>query len=89
MLEQEFRDRNGVFVAVLRDDGSLYVRRSVLDSGIVDAIVDAIVAARLEQRGQFASCARCYRPVERCDCNAPRPAGHTCGKTCDCGTDAG
>ena len=46
MLEQEFRDRNGVFVAALRDDGSLYVRRSVLDSGVVDAIVAACLGRR-------------------------------------------
>ena len=51
--------------------------------------VGLVVAEYLRQRGQFASCARCYRPVESCDCNAPRPAGHTCGKSCDCGTDAG
>lgn len=48
-------------------------------------LLDHLVAARLAHRGQFAACARCYRPVERCDCHAPRPAGHTCGKTCDCG----
>ena len=46
MLEQEFRDRNGVFVAALRDDGSLYVRRSVLDSGVVDAVVAACLGQR-------------------------------------------
>lgn len=89
MPEQEFRDRNGVLVAVLRDDGSLYVRRSVLDSGVVDAVVDAVVAARLWQRGQFASCGHCYRQAVNCDCRRAMPSGHACGKSCDCGANAG
>ena len=85
MPETEFRDRNGVLVAVLRDDGSLYVRRGVLDP----VTVDAIVAARLGQRGQFASCGHCYRQAVNCDCRRARPSGHACGKSCDCGANAG